>query len=313
MDAFVSLLLLQGGYNSALVMIGAALLGAGGGVIGSFSLMRRRALISDAISHATLPGVALGFLVALALTGSGRSLPILILGALTTGALGVLAVQWIKTYTRLAEDTAIGTILSVFFAVGIVLLSYLQGLDVGGRAGLQGFLLGSVATMNREESMLIAGAASLVVLVCIAFYKEFALVCFDPDFAASTGHSVARVDLLIMSLLLVLVAIGLKTVGLILIIALLIIPPATARFWTNSLSWMVGLSGVIGLVSCYVGAALSALAPDLPTGAVIVLVQGALFGISLLFAPRRGVIASIINLAADRRAWSQGRGPEAPL
>ena len=112
-------------------------LGAAGSVVGCFSLLRKRALISDAISHATLPGVVIGFLVALALTGGGRHLGLIILGAVVSGGLGVLAVQWIKDNARLAEDTAIGTVLSVFFAVGIVLLSWVQGLDVGGRAGLQ--------------------------------------------------------------------------------------------------------------------------------------------------------------------------------
>jgi len=309
--ALIDVLLLRGGYNTALVMIGAALLGAAGGVIGSFTLLRKRALISDAISHATLPGVVIGFLVALWLTGSGRSLPILILGAAGSGALGVLAVQWIRDNTRLPEDTAIGTVLSVFFGLGIVLLSWLQGLEVGGRAGLQGFLLGSVATMLRDEAVTIAVAALLITAACLAAFKEFALVCFDPDYAASTGRDPARIDLAMMALLLALVAIGLKTVGLILIIAVVIVPPAAARFWTDRLGRMVAIAAGIGAVTAYVGAALSALTPDLPTGAVIVLVQGLAFAVSLLFAPRRGVLAAAVAAYHERRQWARG-GPPPP-
>ena len=232
MENLLDILLFGGGYNTRLVMVGAALLGAAGGMVGSFALLRKRALISDAISHATLPGVAIGFLVAFWLTGSGRNLPIIIAGAALSGALGVLAVQWIKDNTRLAEDSAIGTVLSGFFAVGIVLLSWLQGLEMGGRAGLQGFLLGAVATMTVAEAELIAGLALAIVVVSLLLFKEFKLVCFDPDYAASIGRPVRFLDLAMMGLLLILVSIGLKAVGLILVIAIVIIPPAAARFWT---------------------------------------------------------------------------------
>lgn len=303
----IDILLFGGGFNTRLVMVGAALLGAAGGMVGSFALLRKRALISDAISHATLPGVALGFLVALWLTGSGRNLPIIIAGAAISGALGVLAVQWIKDHTRLPEDTAIGTVLSGFFAIGIVLLSWLQGLDVGGRAGLQGFLLGAVATMTEAEAMLIAGIALAVVLISLVMFKEFSLVCFDADYAGSIGRPVRALDLGMMALLLILVSIGLKAVGLILIIAVVIVPPAAARFWTERLGSMVAIAMGIGAGAAYVGAGLSAIADDLPTGAVIVLVQGAMFAFSLLFAPSRGAIASVLRTRADRRDHAAGR------
>ena len=132
----LSVLTFQAGYNTAIVLLGAALLGAGAGVIGVFVLLRRRALVSDAISHATLPGVALGFLAATMLGFDGRSLPILLIGAGLSGAFGVVAVQWIRDHTRLPEDAAIGTVLSVFFGAGVVLLSYIQTLSVAGQAGL---------------------------------------------------------------------------------------------------------------------------------------------------------------------------------
>ena len=288
----IDILTFRAGYNTTVVVIGATLLGVGGGVTGVFALLRRRALISDAISHATLPGVAGAFLVALALGLDGRNMAALLLGACLSGALGVLAVQWMRDHTRLPEDAAIGTVLSVFFGLGIVLLSYIQTLSAAGQAGLEGYLLGSTASMLRHEAELIGIAAAVVVVLALLFLKEFGLVCFDPDYAAARGWSIARIDLLMMALLLTVVAIGLKTVGLILIIALVIIPPVAARFWTERLGPMVAISALIGGLACWLGAALSALWPDLPSGAMIVLTGSALFVLSLLLAPARGLLAN---------------------
>ncbi|WP_417432205.1 metal ABC transporter permease [Kiloniella sp.] len=289
------ILTLQSGYNSNVVLLGAGLLGAAGGVVGVFSLLRKRALISDAISHATLPGITLGFLVALALTGTGKSLPFLMIGSTLSGILGVLLVQWIKDNTRLPEDSAIGTVLSSFFGLGVVLMSYIQTLKSGSQAGLQSYLLGSTASMLQSEAEMIATSALVITVLTVLFMKEFGLVCFDPDYAASRGWAVSKIDLLMMALLLAVVVIGLKTVGLILIIALVIIPPVAARFWTDRLGIMVAISAFTGGISCYLGAALSALTPDLPSGATIVLTATALFTLSLLFAPKRGVVATALR------------------
>lgn len=289
------ILTLQSGYNTNVVLLGAGLLGTAGGVVGVFSLLRKRALISDAISHATLPGITLGFLVALALTGTGKSLPFLMIGSTLSGILGVLLVQWIKDNTRLPEDSAIGTVLSSLFGLGVVLMSYIQTLKSGSQAGLESYLLGSTASMLQSEAEMIATSALVITVLAVLFMKEFGLVCFDPDYAASRGWAVSKIDLLMMALLLAVVVIGLKTVGLILIIALVIIPPVAARFWTDRLGIMVAISAFTGGMSCYLGAALSALTPDLPSGATIVLTATALFTLSLLFAPKRGVVATTLR------------------
>ncbi|MDJ0894499.1 MAG: metal ABC transporter permease, partial [Alphaproteobacteria bacterium] len=175
-------LTLQAGYNTNVVLIGVTLLGASGGVVGVFSLLRKRALISDAISHATLPGIAIGFLIGLALTGSGRHLIVLIGGAAVTGAIGVATVHWIRDHTRLAEDTAIGTVLSVFFGLGIVLLSHIQTLEVAGQAGINYMLLGSTAAMSRTEAIVIGLAAATLIAITVLMLKEFALVAFDIEY-----------------------------------------------------------------------------------------------------------------------------------
>jgi len=219
-----------------------------------------------------------------------------------------VGVQWMVRHTRLGADVAIGTVLSVFYGLGMVLLSVVQTLQSGGQAGLEDFLLGATAGMLRGEAELIGTAALAVTLLAVLFFKEFGLVCFDPDYAAARGWSVVWLDLLMMSLLVAVVVIGLKTVGLVLIIAIVIIPPAAARFWTERLGAMVSLSALIGALGCYLGAALSALAPNLPTGGLIVLTLAALFLLSLLFAPARGLLAAMVRQIRFRLRVAERQG-----
>ena len=229
-------------------------------------------------------------------------------GAATTGVLGVLCVQWIRDYTRLPEDTAIGTVLSVFFGLGIVLLSHIQTLEAAGQAGLNSFLLGSTAALTAGEAQLIGGASLLTILIALLLLKEFGAVAFDEGFAAAQGWRIARLDLAMIGLLLAIVAIGLKTVGLVLIIALVIIPPASARFWTEKLGRLVALSGLFGGLAGWTGGSLSALLPDMPAGAVIVLAAATIFAFSLMFAPRRGVIGWAVRRLKMRLRAASVRG-----
>jgi manganese/zinc/iron transport system permease protein len=291
----LSALLLQSGYNAALVAIGAALLGAAAGSCGAFLFLRKRALVSDAVAHATLPGVGIAFMVMVALGGDGRSLPGLLLGSALSAGLGLLVVEWITRRTRLAEDAAIGAVLSVFFGFGIVLLTIIQTMSRGKQAGLEGFLLGSTAGMLLQDAVIIVvgGACSIVALVLLR--RPMTLVAFDAEFAAASGVSVRMIDLTMMGLVMAVTVIGLKIVGLILIVAMLIVPSVTARFWTDRTERLVAIAGAIGGISAYIGAALSASAPNLPTGPIIVLVCFGLFIASLLFAPNRGVLASILR------------------
>ncbi|WP_309084707.1 metal ABC transporter permease [Chelativorans sp.] len=295
LSAFVDALLLQAGYNAALVAIGAALLGIAAGSGGTFLFLRKRALVSDAVAHATLPGVGIAFMLMVALGGDGRNLPVLLLGSALSAGIGLLAVEWITTRTRLAEDTAIGAVLSVFFGFGIVLLTIIQTMASGYQAGLEGFLLGSTAGMLFADAVVIALGGAISVAFILVLRRPMTLVAFDPEFAAASGVNVRRMDLAMMGLVMAVTVIGLKLVGLILVVALLIIPPVTARLWTERTERVVLLSGLIGGFSGYVGAALSASAPHLPTGAIIVLVGFALFALSLLFAPVRGILAALIR------------------
>ena len=305
---FWDALTLQLGYNATLVTIGATLLGIAAGVTGTFLYLRKRALVSDAISHATLPGVGIAFMLMVLLGGDGRALPGLLFGAAVSSWIGLLCVSWLARLTRLSEDAAIGAVLSVFFGFGIVLLTVIQTMGAGRAAGLEGFLLGSTAGMLFNDALVIAGGGALTLVAVLILRRPMTLLSFDPEYAAARGINVGRMDLAIMALALAVTVIGLKVVGLILIVAMLIIPPVTARFWTERTDHMVLISGLCGGLAAWIGASLSAVAPAMPTGPIIVLSSFALFVLSLLLAPNRGVLAVYLRHVRFQRRVHMRQG-----
>lgn len=302
MSAFVDALLLKAGYNAALVMIGAALLGFSAGAAGTFLFLRKRALVSDAVAHATLPGIGLAFIVMVAFGGDGRNLLGLLIGSAVTAALGLLVIDWIVRRTRLAEDSAIGAVLSVFFGAGIVLLTVIQSMSSGRQAGLEAFLLGSTAGMLFEDAVVIAVGGAAMLIATVVLHRPMTLVAFDAEHAAATGINVRLIDFAMMALVMAATVVGLKIVGLVLIVAMLIIPAVSARFWTERSDRVLWIASAIGAASGYTGAALSAAVPSMPTGPIIVLVAAAIFTLSLFLAPARGVVAAVLrHLKFQRR------------
>lgn len=281
------------------VLAGAAILGATGGVLGGFALLRRQSLLGDALAHAALPGVCLGYL----LTGAKTPLP-LFAGALAAGLLGSLFIIAVVRWSRIKQDSAIGIVLSVFFGVGIVLLTWIQRLPAGNQSGLDKFLFGQAATLVDEDVRVMAILSSLVLLAVVVFYKELQLLAFDPEFGASLGLPMRRIEVLLTILLVTVVVVGLQTVGVVLIVATLVTPAAAARQWTERLGRMLLLSAAIGAGSGAVGALASASIPRLPTGPVIVLVASAVLVVSLVAAPERGLVWA---LARERRAAARIR------
>lgn len=282
-------------YNTRVVLLGSALLGVVSGVMGSFMMLRRKAMISDVVSHAALPGIVAAFMITAGLPGGGKQLPWLLAGALASGCLGMACVHAIRTRSHIKEDAALGIVLSVFFGLGVVLLGFAQRMKAGSAAGLESFIYGKTASMLAFDAWLMGWSALVVGATCLVLYKEFRLVCFDPEFARTQGWPVQRLDALLTLLVVVVTVIGLQAVGLILMIAMLITPPAAARFWTDRLGVMITLSAVIGGASAVLGASLSAVLPRLPAGAMIVLSCSAFFLAGLLFGTRRGVIPHYVH------------------
>lgn len=294
------------------VLLGASLLGLSGGVLGCFALLRRQSLLGDALAHAALPGICVGYL----LTHSKEPAP-LFTGALMAGLLGSLTILVITRNSRIKQDTAIGMVLSVFFGVGIVLLTYIQKLPLGNQSGLDHFLFGQAATLLPRDIRVMGVMAAVVIVVTAVLFKELKLLCFDRDFADAIGLPSRRMELLLTTLLVVVVVVGLQTVGVVLIVATLITPAAAARQWTERLGVMIVLAALIGAGSGAAGAVLSANVSNLPTGPVIVLCASAVLVVSLLLAPRRGLVWAALeerrvarrirreNLLKDLYTWGE--------
>lgn len=269
------------------VTIGTALLGGMAGVVGSFAVLRGRALVGDMLSHAALPGVCLAFLFM-----ESRNLLGLSFGALASGLLAVGAVTLIVRWTRTKQDAAIGIVLSTFFGAGVVLLSVVAKSDrVTKKAGIDHYIFGEPANILTSDLYLLIGVALVVILTVIVCFKEFQIVCFDQDFAQTQGWPTLALDLAMMSALTVVTIVGLPIVGVILMAAMIILPAATARFWTNRLQILLLLSGAFGVASGVIGTQVGRRIPA--AGASIVLSAAAMFLVSLLFAPQRGVVARI--------------------
>jgi manganese/zinc/iron transport system permease protein len=277
-------------YNTRVVFLGVTALGAVGGLVGTFLLLRKRSLLSDTVSHATLPGLAMAFLFGEATSLGGRSLSLLLAGAAVSGTLGMVTVATLRAKTRLKDDAALAIVLSVFFGFGLALLGVIQQLPSGNAAGLTHFIYGKTSAMTAGDARLIVGITLMIGVVCLAFFKEFKLVCFDENYARSQGWPTFLIDVMLMALVVGVTVIGLQAVGLLLVVALMIIPAAAARFWSHSLGITAVLSTAIGAMSGMVGVVTSALFPKLPAGAVIVLAAVVCFAVSFVFGARRGVL-----------------------
>ncbi len=292
-------------YNTRLVVLSTTVLGIAAGVVGSFLLLRKRSLMGDVLSHACLPGIGLFFMWMVALGSEGKNLPGLLLGATLTGTGGVGLVLLIRRTTRIKDDAAMGIVLSVFFGIGIVVLGMVQTMPGASASGLENYIYGKTASMVMQDYVLICVTAVIVVLTSILLLKEFTLLCFDEGFAASQGWPVIRLDSIMLLLVAAITVVGLQAVGLILIIAFLITPAASARFWTDGLKRMMLLAGLIGGLSGWLGASISALLPRLPAGAVIVLVATGMFLVSLIFGSTRGIIRRLLAHYRLRRKVGQ--------
>ncbi len=279
------------------VAAGSGVLGLTSGALGSFAVLRRQSLLGDALSHAALPGIVLAFLF----TGSKAPL-VIMAGAAIAGWLGTLAVGAVVRRSRVPLDSALGMLLSVFFGFGLVLLTVLQKRPDAAQAGIETFLFGQAAALLERDVVTMAVLSVTALALLAAAWKEIKLLAFDAEFGASLGLAMGRADALLTVLLVVAIVIGLQTVGVVLMSAMLVAPAAAARQWTDRLGTMVVLAGLFGASAGVVGAVLSSTLPRLPTGPTVILVLSVAVVVSLLAAPRRGLLWRRLRLARARRA-----------
>jgi manganese/zinc/iron transport system permease protein len=271
--------------NVRYVALGSVLLTASSAIVGTFTFLNKKSLAGDAIAHAVLPGICLGFIMA------GTKNPLaLITGAFITGWLSLIVVEFLTTKTRIKEDTAIGLVLSVFFGVGILMLTVIQKSGNASQSGLDHFLFGKAASLVGSDLYTFSVVAIILVITVFLLFKEFGLLSFDKDYAKAIGLPVKRIQLVLTSLIVLAVVIGIQAVGVVLMAAILITPAAAARYWTDKITTMIFLASIFGGVSGLAGAYISYTAPSMPTGPWIVIVISTIAFISFFFAPKRGVL-----------------------
>ena len=282
-------------YTFIIVATGAALLGMVSGALGTYAVLRRQSLLGDAISHAALPGIAIAFL----LTGSKAPL-ILVLGAAIAGWLATLIILSIVRLTRIKYDSALGLVLSTFFGFGLVLLTLIQRTGNANQAGLDTFLFGQAATILKRDVLTIGILGGAALIIMLILWKELKLLVFDEGFAASIGFPIRSLDILLTGLLTIAIVLGLQAVGAVLMSAMLVAPAVAARQWTDRLNLMVLLAACFGALAGVSGTIISSTAARIPTGPTIILCATVVVGISIVFAPNRGLLWNRLRQRRNR-------------
>lgn len=281
--------------NVFYVVVGMVCINASSALIGTFAYLRKRSLIGDAVAHALLPGICIGFILA-----GEKNMFYLFAGAFATGWMSTYLVDYIVNNSKIKQDTAIGIVLSFFFAVGIVLLTFIQNGSYTGQGGLNSFLFGQAAAINKDELVLFASILGIIILAVILFYRQFVTVSFNADFARSIGLPVKRIEFLITSLTVLAIAAGIQALGVVLMSALIVTPAAAARFWTHRLKLMLILAIGFSVFSGLSGAYISYTSTGTPTGPWVVMILSVLTLLSFLFSYRRGILARYLKARKNK-------------
>lgn len=271
--------------NIKYVLFGTILLSISSSVVGCFTFVKKKSLVGDVVSHAVLPGICLAFV----LTGSKDPFT-LILGAFVSGWISIVVMDKIIQHTKIKEDAATGFSLSVFFGVGILLLTFIQQSGNAAQSGLDTFLFGKAAALVGKDLVAFSLVAAIVICLVLLFFKEFKLISFDPTFAKVMGLPVNKLEFLLTSITVLAVVTAIQAVGVVLMAAMLITPAAAARFWTHTFHKMILLAALLGAFSGVFGAYISFTAPAMPTGPWMVMILSIIAILSFFLAPERGIL-----------------------
>ncbi len=281
--------------NFWLVTIGAVLLSISSALVGTFTFLKKKSLVGDAVAHAVLPGICLAFIL------SGDKDPLwIIIGAFISGWISILSIDFITQNSKIKEDTAIGLVLSVFFGFGIMLLVAIQHSGNPNQSGLANFLFGNAASLIGKDLWTFSILSIILVIAVGVFYKEFKLVTFDRQFAMTIGMPVRLIEFLLSTLVVLAIVAGIQAIGVVLMAAMLITPAASARFWTDRLFFMLFLSAVFAAFSSIIGSYISFLAPSMPTGPWIVVIISGIAMISFFLAPEKGILSKWYRKRSNR-------------
>lgn len=296
--------------------LGSMLMCCAASLVGVIVFLRKQSLLGESLSHAAYPGVILGIALVSLIDVVNITETTIVVGVMTgafcTSLLGLWFISLLETRLKVASDAALCFILSAFFGIGLTIASRLQFTETALYRQGQAYLFGQVATMTDWHVMVYALLTLVTIFVIATLYKEIQVLIFDPELAVTLGLPVGIINSLLFILIVFAVVIGLRSVGVVLMSAMLIAPAAAARQLTNRLSWMLLFSALIGMASGFLGNYLSVELSHvaltfysferfaIPTGPMIVLVATAICIMALLFAPQRGFIPRLIRIAGFR-------------
>lgn len=272
-------------YTLRVVALGSAILSIISGALGTYAVLRKQSLLGDAVSHAAFPGICLVFL----LTGLKRT-ETLLLGALIAGWLAAILIRTCVNNTRIKLDSALGVTLSSFFGIGLIIITYIQKIPNSNQAGLDKFIFGQASTLLINDIKIMTRLGAVALLIVMIFWKEFKLFCFDKEFGNTMGFSIKVLDILLTTTIVIAIVIGLQTVGVILMSVMLIAPAIAARQWTDRLWLMMIIASIFGALSGVTGTVISSLVKNIPTGPMIVIIISLITFISILLAPKNGLV-----------------------
>ncbi len=279
------------------VLMGTLLLGIASGALGVFTLLKKQALIGDAVSHSTLPGVVLMFVFTLS-----KDVSTLLIGAAISAAVSMLLMTFIKKFSKVQNDAILALVLSSFFGFGRFLISLVSRNPEFSKAKLDDFIFGSAATIIERDVVTLVIVAMIVLVIITVIWKRLKLQIFNDEFYKSLGFSSILIEFLMSFMTILVIVIGIRTVGVILMSALLITPGLAARQWSDKLSINVLMSSLFGALAALLGTLYSVTYEGgMPTGPVIVIVGTLIAITSILFAPKKGIIAKEIKRINHRK------------
>lgn len=269
-------------YSFIIVALGSIILSAAAGVVGSISVIKGQSLIGDAIGHATFPGVVLAFMLFNVMETS-----VLVAGAVIFGVIAFQLIHMITESSKISLDSALALVLSGFFGLGMALKSYVQGNpNFSGTQGIDDFIFGQAAYMLKSDVYLIIAASAVSLILFFLYYQQLRIYTFDPIYARTVGISIKFMNVLVLAMTIMLIAVGLKAVGAVLIVNILIAPAVTGTLWSNKFSVVLAIAAVTGGLSAFIGTYISTAITGIATGPAIILALSVCVIISMLAAPK---------------------------
>jgi manganese/zinc/iron transport system permease protein len=274
------------------ILISALFLSISSSILGSILFHRRQALVGDVIAHSVLPGVCIAYLLF-----QGKNLFWFLAGGSSTAFLATYFIQYLHRKKVLSEDVLLASTLSVFFGIGVLLLSYIQQLPWGNQSGIDRFIFGQASTLSSLDAQVIAIISIVVLVLFISSFRAIKVWVFDAQFASTLNFPFKMLEGIFVVLLCVLAMAGLQSVGIVLMSAMFVLPPSIAYFWKRSFVGGIVAASFVSFLASAIGIMLSLIIPHIPTGPAIVVSLFVMLIISVAF----GKYNSLYNKLKDRR------------